>query len=318
MTVAALIFLLGVGVLVGGAWVLVSGGTRVASALGVPAVVVGLTVVAFGTSAPELFVSLMGALQGNAAIALGNVIGSNVANLGLILALAALLRPVKVERAMRRREVPGMLAVSVLLALMVWDGVLSRPESAALVVLFAVFLVLTARGAARGEVAVPRPAVQIDRAHRTREVLLGTGLIVAGVVALAGGGRLIVDSAVTIARSLGASEALIGLTLVAVGTSLPELATSIVAGLRRQDDLALGNIVGSNIFNILGVAGPVGLVRPLVVDPGEGRLQVSAMVGIAALAWIMVSLRGRDVGRRGGLLLLAVYAAIMALWMAGD
>jgi len=318
VTVAALIFLLGVGVLVGGAWVLVSGGTRVASALGVPAVVVGLTVVAFGTSAPELFVSLMGALQGNAAIALGNVIGSNVANLGLILALAALLRPVKVERAMRRREVPGMLAVSVLLALMVWDGVLSRPESAALVVLFAVFLVLTARGAARGEVAVPRPAVQIDRAHRTREVLLGTGLIVAGVVALAGGGRLIVDSAVTIARSLGASEALIGLTLVAVGTSLPELATSIVAGLRRQDDLALGNIVGSNIFNILGVAGPVGLVRPLVVDPGEGRLQVSAMVGIAALAWIMVSLRGRDVGRRGGLLLLAVYAAIMALWMAGD
>ncbi len=319
MILTLLQFALGVAVLVGGAWILVSGGTRVAAVLGVPAVVVGLTVVAFGTSAPELFVSLVGAVRGNTGIALGNVIGSNVANLGLILAVAALLRPVKVERGLARREVPLMLAVSLLFMLQVWDGELSRLDGAVLTVGFVVFLVWTARGAKRGEIAVPLPPeVALAPGHRARELVRGSLLVALGVLGLAGGGRLIVIAAVDLALRLGVSETLVGLTIVAVGTSLPELATTIVAAARRQDDLALGNIVGSNIFNILAVAGPVGLVRPLVDASGQGRLQLGCMAAVAALLFVMVRIAGGDVGRRRGLLLLAAYVGIMVLWAGGS
>ena len=312
------LFAAGVGVLVAGAWALVSGGTRMAAALGVPAVVVGLTVVAFGTSAPELFVSLMGAIQDRSGIALGNVIGSNVANLGLILAVAALLQPAKVEKGLRRREVPLLLAVSVLFAGLVWDGVLGLADAIVLCAVFVGFLWWTWLGATRGERVVPRPPdVEIDRSHRLRETLRGLGLVLLGIAGLAGGGRLIVDSAVSLATRLGVSETLIGLTLVAVGTSLPELATTVVAAARKEDDLALGNIVGSNLFNILAVAGPVGLVRTLRLPVEEGRLQLACMVAVAALLGAMVSLRGGDVGRGRGALLLAVYAAIMVMWTVG-
>lgn len=316
MILTLLFFGVGVGVLIGGAWILVGGGTRVAAVLGVPAVVMGLTVVAFGTSAPELFVSLVGALRGNSGIALGNVIGSNVANLGLILGLAALLQPVKVEAALRRREVPLMLLVSVVFAVMVWDGVLSRLDAVVLTVGFVAFLEWTRRGAARGLVAVPVPGPGIDPAHKARELVRGAGLVLLGVVGLAGGGHLIVVNAVAIAGQLGASETLIGLTLVAVGTSLPELATTVVAAARKQDDLALGNIVGSNIFNILAVAGPVGLVRPLVQEAGHGRLQLACMAAVAGLLYVMVAPARGDVGRRHGALLLAAYAAVMVIWTA--
>ncbi len=318
MILTLLLFAVGVVILVVGAWVLVSGGTRVAAALGVPAVVVGLTVVAFGTSAPELFVSLVGAIRGNTGIALGNVIGSNVANIGLILAVAALLQPVKVEAGLRRREVPLMLGISVLMTALVWDGTLGRLDAAVLVVLFVVFLEWTRRGAQRGETTVPAaPDVHVDPRHKVREVVRGSVLVVVGVGALAGGGQLIVNAAVDLALRLGASETLIGLTLVAVGTSLPELATTIVAASRKQDDLALGNIVGSNIFNILAVAGPVGLVRPLTENSGQLRLQLACMVGLAFILFAMVTLGRGDVGRRRGLLLLLAYGLVMVIWTTG-
>lgn len=319
MILALLQFVLGVAVLVGGAWVLVGGGTRVAAVLGVPAVVVGLTVVACGTSAPELFVSLVGALRGNTGIALGNVIGSNVANLGLILAVAALLRPVKVEAGLARREVPLMLAVSLVFAAQMWDGELSRLDAGVLTAGFVVFLVWTARGAKRGEITVQKPPeIELVPGRRVRELVRGSALVVAGVVGLAGGGRLIVVAAVDLALRFGVSETLAGLTLVAVGTSLPELATTIVAASRRQDDLALGNIVGSNIFNILAVAGPVGLVRPLVETSAQGRLQLGCMIALAALLFVMVRIRGGDLGRRWGMLLLVCYVGIMVVWAGGS
>lgn len=314
MILSLLLFAVGVAVLIGGAWVLVGGGTRVAAALGVPAVVVGLTVVAFGTSAPELFVSLVGALRGNSGIALGNVIGSNVANIGLILGLAALLQPVKVEAAMRRREMPLMLALSVAFALLVWDGELGRPDAALLVAGFVAFLEWTRRGAARGLVEVPSCDVVVAPGHKLRETVRGGALVVAGVVGLAAGGHLIVGAAVDLATRFGVSETLIGLTLVAVGTSLPELATTVVAAARKQDDLALGNIVGSNIFNILAVAGPVGLVRPLMLPAAQGRLQLACMVALAALLVAVVAPARGDVGRRHGVLMLAAYAAVMVVW----
>jgi cation:H+ antiporter len=308
----------GVAVLIGGAWVLVGGGTRMATALGVQPVVVGLTVVAFGTSAPELFVSLVGALRGNSGIALGNVIGSNVANIGLILGLAALLRPVPVEAALRRREVPLMLVASLVFAAMVWDGVLARVDAAVLTAGFLGFLEWTRRGAARGLVAVPVPEVAVVPGHKLRESARGAALVVVGVGALAGGGRLIVTSAVDLALRLGLSETLIGLTLVAVGTSLPELATTAVAAARQQHDLALGNLVGSNIFNILAVAGPVGLVRPLVEESSQGRLQLICLVGLAALLTALVAAGRGALSRRQGVLLLATYAVVMVIWTTGS
>lgn len=312
------IFLLGIAFLILGAWLLVGGGSRVAAVLGVPPVVVGLTVVAFGTSAPELFVSLAGALRGNTGLVLGNVIGSNVANIGLILALAAIVRPVIVEKGLTRLtgEVPLLLAATALFTGLAWDGVLGRWDSLVLVIGFFVFLGIALKGG-RGEV-IAGPAAGLEPVPSGRklpEVSKGLGLVVAGVAGLAGGGQLIVTSALDLASRMGISETLIGLTLVAVGTSLPELATTIMAAWKNQDDLALGNIIGSNLFNILGVAGPVGLIQPLVQQDGSGSVQLLSMCLLTVLVFVMIVLRGGAIGRGRGWLLLLVYAAVTATWM---
>ncbi len=323
-----LIFVLGLALLIGGAWVLISGGTRVAAVLGIPPVVVGLTVVAFGTSAPELFVSILGAMEGSTGLVLGNVIGSNVANLGLILAVAALTRPVLVEHGLSRNEVPFMLVASVVFAVMVWDGSLNRLDSGILVVGFAVFMYWTFRNRDRGTV-VPVPSDEpalVPAERRTRELTVGSGLVLVGIAGLAGGGHFIVESAVRIAVSFGISETVVGLTMVAIGTSLPELATTIVAAMRDEDDLALGNIVGSNLFNILAVAGPVGLFWELKVEgpqtplahiflhPSANQLQLVSMVLLAIMVFAMIILGKGRIGRKRGFVLLLVYVLIMFIW----
>ena len=323
-----LIFGLGLFLLIGGAWVLISGGTRVAAVLGLPPVVVGLTVVAFGTSAPELFVSILGAVDGSTGLVLGNVIGSNVANLGLILALAAILRPVIVEKGLSRNEVPFMFVATIVFAAMIWDGTLSRLESGFLVLGFVVFIFWTFRN--RDQEAVvgvaAKPEAPGPEKSRARELGLGTGLVLLGVVGLAGGGHFIVGAATNIAVGFGISETLIGLTLVAIGTSLPELATTIVAASRDEDDLALGNIVGSNLFNILAVAGPVGVFWELSIDgpqvplthvflhPSAFQVQLLSMFLLALLVLVMIVLGKGRIGRKRGLLLLSVYLLIMAIW----
>jgi cation:H+ antiporter len=323
-----LIFLLGLVLLIGGAWILISGGTRIAAVLGIPPVVVGLTVVAFGTSAPELFVSILGALRGSTGLVLGNVIGSNVANLGLILAVAAILRPVIVEKGLSRNEVPFMLVASLALAGMVWDGNLNRFDASVLVVGFAFFMIWTYRNRDRGTIVpIPaEPAIVVPPQYRGRELVRGSGLVMLGIVGLASGGHFIVDAAVRIATSFGVSETLIGLTMVAIGTSLPELATTIIAAIRDEDDLALGNIVGSNLFNVLAVAGPVGLVWKLQVEgsqqpldhlflhPSPNQLQLVSMVLLAIMVTLMITFGRGRIGRKRGLLLLATYVLIMYLW----
>ncbi len=315
------IFALGIGFLVFGAWLLVGGGSRIAAVLGVPPVVVGLTVVAFGTSAPELFVSLVAALRGSTGLVLGNVIGSNVANLGLILASAAILRPVIVEKGLPRREVPLLLGATALFTLLVWDGELNRWDSLLLVAGFIAFMVMTLRGGHRqaqdsldsDSPAGNHPGTESD--HKLRRLFGGLGLVVLGILGLAGGGQLIVGSALDLASRLGVSETLIGLTLVAVGTSLPELATTIMAAWKDQDDMALGNIIGSNLFNILAVAGPVGLIQPLIQEGGQGGIQLLSMCLLTLLVFVMIVLRGGRIGRSRGWLLLVVYVAIMITWM---
>lgn len=322
-----LIFIAGLVLLVAGAWVLVSGGTRVAAVLGVPRVIVGLTVVAFGTSAPELFVSISGAINGSTGLVLGNVVGSNVANLGLILAIAAIIRPVVVERGLARTEVPYMLLTSAAFVAMVWDGQLSRLDAGILVIAFGFFIVWTVRNTDRGgSETVASDQGAMSAAERKRALTTGLGLIVLGIIGLGGGGHFIVQSAIRMAAVFGISETLVGLTIVAIGTSLPELATTIVAAMRDEDDLALGNIIGSNIFNLLAVAGPVGLIWGLAVEgdqeplmhlplqPNANQVQLLSMLMLAVLVFAMIRFGRGKLGRIRGLSLLTVYILIMVVW----
>lgn len=324
----SLIFAGGTGLLIGGAWLLVSGGSRAAAVLRVPPVIVGLTVVAFGTSAPELFVSLAGALKGNTGLVLGNVIGSNVANLGLILALAAILRPVIVERGLSRKEVPLLLGASIAFTVLVWDGSLGRFDAGFLVAGFVFFMWWTLNNRDRGALVteIPEELPDVDPDHRLRELGRGLIFVLFGIGGLVAGGHLIVTSALVLAVNMGVSETLIGLTLVAVGTSLPELATTVVAAMRNEDDLALGNIVGSNLFNILAVAGPVGLVRSLDEEGGHQavsvlgldlsplQVQVLSMMVLTVMVFSMIILGRGRIGRKRGLALLLTYVLIMFIW----
>jgi cation:H+ antiporter len=322
------IFVAGIGLLIGGAWLLISGGSRVAALLRVPPVIVGLTVVAFGTSAPELFVSVVGALKGNTGLVLGNVIGSNVANLGLILAAAALLGPVIVERGLSRKELPLLLGATILFTILAWDGSLGRVDAGLLVLGFFGFMWWTLTNRDRGVMVtdIPEKLPAIDPGHRIREMTRGTGMTILGVGGLAAGGHCIVTAALSLAVRMGISETLIGLTLVAVGTSLPELATTVVAALRDEDDLALGNIVGSNLFNILAVAGPVGLfwsldaegnqlpLTSLPLQPTPLQVQMICMLALTVMVFSMIILGRGKIGRVRGMVLLLTYALIMFLW----
>jgi cation:H+ antiporter len=337
MLLDVLLFAIGVALLVGGAWLLVSGGSRIAALLGVAPVVIGLTVVAFGTSAPELFVSLVAALRGNPDLTLGNVIGSNLANLGLILGLAALIMPVEVDRHLGHLEVPLLVAATVLFAILGWNLHYGRLDGAALTFLFIVFMVVTVRSSAgraaehaadQAARAAQNPAGMDEKAlaaaarltaeaagRRGRALLLSSLLVLLGIGGLTGGGQLIVNAAVRIATRLHVSEALIGLTLVAVGTSLPELATTILAAVRHQSGIALGNVVGSNLFNLLAVAGPVMLVHPLKAEASLRSQQLPGLLLMTILLPLAIG-RRRVLGRIWGALLLLFYAGIMAWWMA--
>jgi cation:H+ antiporter len=310
-----LIFSAGVGLLVGSAWLLVTGGARIAAILGVHPVVVGLTVVAWGTSAPELFVSLVAGLRGNTELMLGNVIGSNLANLGLILGTAALVFPVTVDRGLGRREIPLLLIATFLFSALCWDLELGRADGLVLVLFFGLFMALTIRSTRRGgERADSRSPAALVAVSQRRGILVNSVLVLIGIGGLTAGGHLIVTSAVAMATRLGASEALIGLSLVAVGTSLPEFATTLIAALRRENDIALGNIIGSNLFNLLAVAGPVALIHPLSGQPDLRSHQLPGML-ILTLVLPLVVARSSRVGRVSATVLLVLYAAIMTWWL---
>jgi cation:H+ antiporter len=249
----ALLFVAGLVLLVAGAESLVRGATRLASAAGIAPLVVGLTVVAFGTSAPELAVTTAATLQGDADLALGNVVGSNILNVLLILGLSAVVAPLVVQRRVVRLEVPFMIAVTALVGLLTVDGSISRGEGAALLIggiTYTVVLVVQARKANAGSTAASsdRPATSALVGSAAR-VLLGLVLLVLG-------SRWIVQGAEAMAADLGVPNLVIGLTIVSAGTSLPELATSVVASIRGERDLAVGNIIGSNVFNLLIILAP--------------------------------------------------------------
>lgn len=304
-----LMLVVGLVVLTLGSDLLVRGASRLALAVGITPLVIGLTVVAFGTSAPELAVSVQGAVGGQADVAIGNVVGSNIFNTLIILGLAALVAPLTVDRQLLRSDVPLMIGASLLTLLVAWDGQVGRVEGA---VLFAGIVLYTLRaikiGLAGGKVAaeddeLPSP----DEAPRTAaQTLKQIGLMIAGLALMVLGARWFVASAVDIARWLGMSELVIGLTIVAAGTSLPEVATSVMATLRGERDIAIGNVVGSNIFNLFSVLGLTSLIQPITVAPAALAVDIPFMVATALLC-LPIFFTHRLIDRVEGALLLAIY-----------
>ncbi|GAB4441328.1 MAG: calcium/sodium antiporter [Chloroflexi bacterium OHK40] len=307
-TITMLLFVAGFVLLIWGADMLVRGAAHLAAAAGVSALVIGLTVVAIGTSAPELAVSVQAALAGQPDLTLGNVLGSNIANVLLILGLAAVVAPLLVAPQLLRREVPAMIAVSGLVWLLATDGALGRLDGALLVSLLGAFLITSAWLARRAStpLADPEPSGSLTRGSPLRNI----ALVIGGLILLIVGAQWLVDGAVAIARILGVSELVIGLTVIAVGTSLPEIATSVLAGIRGERDIAVGNVVGSNIINLLGVLGATALLAPqaIVVPPAALSFDLPVMFA-TAVACLPIFFNGQMIARWEGMLFLGYYLA---------
>lgn len=304
------VLFIGLGVLLSGGEFLVRGATALARAMGISPLVIGLTVVAFGTSAPELAVNVSAALSGNSAITFGNVVGSNIANIGLILGLTALIHSLEVQRTLIRREIPIMLGATLLtvivgLGILPTGGAPSYGRGVGIVFLigFVMFLALTTRRAPWSS-SQDLPATP------------GTSLVAAAAMTLAGlGGVLLgshwtVQGASQVALNLGVGQELIGLTIVAIGTSLPELTTSLFAARKGHADLAIGNIVGSNLFNLLFILGVSAVIRPVPV-PGRGLADLMAL-GLFSIALLPFALSRKSVSRTEGIVLLTGYVAYMS------
>lgn len=296
--------------LVAGAQLLVSGASRLAVALGISPLVVGLTVVAFGTSSPELAVSMKSAWSGQADIALGNVVGSNLFNVLFILGLSACITPLVVSRQLVRQDVPVMIAVSLLLFGCALDGDIGRLEGAALSSALMFYTALLIRQSRRGSAAGRGSSAEMPLTGGRGGVPMQLLQIAAGLGLLVTGSNWLVDGAVALALQLGVSELVIGLTIVAAGTSLPEVATSVLAAARGERDIAVGNVVGSNIFNILAVLGIGGLFASggVAISETAAAVDIPIMVAVAALC-LPLFFTSSQISRWEGLLLLGYYIA---------
>lgn len=298
--------LVGLAVLVVGGELVVRGASRLAISLGISPIVVGLTVVAFGTSSPELAVSLGATLEGSPDVAVGNVVGSNIYNILLVLGVAALLRPLIVQQQLVRFDVPLVIAISVVFWLLALDGLVGFVEGGVLFLLLVLYLAISVRVGRKESAAVAeeyREAFEPDAraGSRLKDVLL----FLTGLVTLVIGAQFLVSGATDVARSIGIPELVVGLTVVAIGTSLPELVTSVVAVLRGQRDLAVGNVVGSNLFNILGVLGLTALLAPGGVPVPSQAIEFDIPVMTAvAVACLPLLFTGNVIRRWEGALFL--------------
>lgn len=304
MLVSFAFVIVGIALLYWGGELLVDHSIRLASALGVSSMVIGLTVVAFATSAPELAATLTAAFRGSPDLAVGNAFGSNVANLGLILAISSLVMPLEVTQRFLRREMAFMLLATILVYPLMIDLDLLRWEGALLFLVLIVFLRTLIRNSRRypeesGSTGVPEG----ETAKPLGASVLGVAF---GVALLVGGAYVLVEGATDIARSLQIPERVIGLTLVALGTSLPELAASVAAARRKEGSLVLGNIVGSNIFNLLCILGLTSIAHPISVPAAAMGVDFWMMFGISALTLILLTL-GNQLSRQEGVVLLLIY-----------
>jgi len=317
---AVLLVLAGMALLAAGGEALVRGSVSLARLLRVGTVVIGLTIVSMGTSAPELAASLTAALQGRGNIAVGNVVGSNIFNIAVIVGAVALIRPIAVHLSAIQVEWPVMLVLSVASVAMAWNGTIGRLEGAALVVtlvLFTVFLVVRARGkTAPDDTQILTSAVESHTVRSARyQVALDLGLVLFGMGLLVAGAQLLVRGAVGIAELVGLSDRVIGLTIVAAGTSLPELATSLAAARRGEPEIALANVLGSNIFNITGILGAVAVVTPQRVPAISLAFDFWWMLGYTVLLLPLMR-SGMRISRMEGLALTAGYVIYLALLLA--
>ena len=317
MLLTLILFILGFVLLVAGAEWLVRGASRLAQASGISPLVIGLTVVSFGTSAPELAVGVQSAYLGQPDVAIGNIVGSNICNILLILGLAALVSPLVVSQKLLRLDVPLMIGVSVLLLVLAWDGQLSRIEGGLLfagIVLYVGFSLWQSRRESQHvqqEYARQFGAEALE--PTTESIGINLLWLVAGLVLLVLGAYWLVQGAAEVARWLGVSELIIGLTVIAIGTSLPEIAASVVAALRGERDIAVGNAVGSNLFNILAVLGATALVAPegLPVASAAVYFDIPVMI-VVAFACLPIFFTGYCIDRWEGGLFLAYYGAYLA------
>ncbi|MCE8016545.1 calcium/sodium antiporter [Halomonas sp. MCCC 1A17488] len=307
--VTLLLLALGLVLLIAGAEGLVRGASRLALQVGISPLIIGLTVVAFGTSAPELVVSIKAALDDQAGIAIGNVVGSNIFNVLFILGISALIVPLAVAQQLIRLDIPLMIGISLLMLLLALDGSIGRLDGGLLflgLVVYTGFLLWQGR---RQSEPAETEVSESARSHWGIDVLFVAG----GLAMLVAGSRLFVDAAVVLATWLGVSEQVIGLTVVAAGTSLPEVVTSIVAALRGQRDIAVGNVVGSNIFNLLGVLGLAGLIAPAGIAVTDAMLSLDIPVMLAvAVACLPICFTASAINRWEGAVLLGYYVAYTA------
>ncbi len=313
---AYLYLLLGLAILVAGAELLVRGAVAFAELAKISSLVIGLTVVAFGTSAPELAVSSVSSLKGDSAIALGNVVGSNVFNVLLILGLSAIIVPLSVASQLVRLDVPIMITSSVAVWLAAYDGTIERWESVCMLVAFLIYTSWLIR-AGRKESRASAPDVDPPPRTTLQKIVSNIGLVAFGLALLVWGAQMLVDSATTIARTFGVSDLVIGLTIVAAGTSLPELATSLVAAIKGQRDIAVGNVVGSNVFNLLMVLATASVLSNsgLPVSSDVLWFDLAVMVWVAVLCWPIFLSHG-TVTRAEGAVMLVLYLVYTVLLVA--
>ena len=292
------------GLFLGGDW-LVLGASQIAARFNVPPLIIGLTIVGFGTSTPELLVSLQAAFDGLPGISIGNVVGSNTANILLILGVAGIIAPPIADFLNMRRDLFWMLGAALVMPVIIASGYVGRIEGAALITGLIIYLGLSCR-AMRND---PTEALPSDV-----NLLHAAGFTIAGLIAVMVGAKYLVESATIIARHLGVSEAMIGLSIVAIGTSLPELATTVAAAIKGEREIALGNIIGSNIFNILAILGLTGLIIPIPVDTRFMSFDVPVMICATLLILGLIYVRGEISRIAGGLMILAYigYIAIGA------
>lgn len=318
MTTNLLLLCFGLALLLGGGDLLVRGASALAKGFNVSPLIIGLTIVSFGTSAPELSVNLLAALQGNSEISFGNIIGSNIANIGLILGISALIRPLAIESVIISREIPMMVLASILALITGMDiflrgspDIFDRSDGLVFLLIFSVFLFYTF-----GEVIRKRrsdPLLQQAEAIVAKKSIKGTVynllLFIIGLVLLVYGGKVAVDAAVVVAELFNIPRVVIGLTIVAVGTSLPELVTSGIATWKGQTDIAIGNVVGSNIFNLLLINGLCAVIKPIPVPRAGGRQDLMMMVFLALLLLPLSVTDRRRIVRWEGALLLLIYVS---------
>ncbi|MCH8013756.1 MAG: calcium/sodium antiporter [Candidatus Dadabacteria bacterium] len=308
IAVSIILFVVGLIMLFLGGEGLVRGASRLARVLGISPVVIGLTVVAFGTSAPEFVVGLFAALKGASDIVLGNIIGSNISNIGLILGIGAIISPLFIQIRIIKAEVPIMIALSLILyGLAAWSLNLGLLQGVFLFGALIAFTIYSYFGSKKEPKEVEEEFGEfVGSGNSVRKQVV---FIVLGLVALIIGARFVVDSAIFIARVVGISELVISITAVAIGTSLPELSTTIIAAIRKEHDIIVGNIIGSNIFNI-GILGVISIIHPVTVDSALLRFEFPVMIFFSILV-LPLMITGKKVGRVEGISLLVLYAAFI-------